>query len=419
MRQPLTRVRNPLTLPPVARRQENFPDWWLQLDISDRQREKIRAKFTLHRDGYSIWYRGGKRVFCGKATPPGEVEDRWEARRKEIDQKLDKAPPPFALPNLYRQVLSEFLIVQRARVNAPRNAIAERTYHNYVKALNDFGNFTHDGAKIADTPIRAIGPAHFGAYAATFATWKASGFDSIVTRVGSLFRWAVEMEYIDRYRPGPQFQRPDKGEIRSQRIDLTKSYTVDEVAKLYDAASHTVRCWIALGICAAFNNADIGNLPRSLIDLDTGVIDFRRRKTGKVRRVIPLPPDVVTLLKWYKRPDPIETEWDDLFFVTEYGNPYTRSRSKGGGFNPSNTVSRMFARLLEDTGVSTEGDGRNFSGLRTTHYNLAGKGWDHERMLVMGHAHGRIDLDHYLEEVGVERLREYVQHVWNQIKTAQ
>jgi len=399
-------------------RRHKARDWWDALDISARQREKIRADFTITRDGYAIWYKGQKRAVCGKSVPPDQVHARWDAKRYGID-KVGRPVARILAPNTYRQILAEFLINQKARVGAVRNPIQERTYHNYVKDLNDFGNFTHDGGKIADTPIREIGPAHFTAYAAKFAKWKASGFDSIVTRVGSLFRWAVEMEYIDRYRPGPQFHRPGKGEIRSERIDLTKSYTAAEVATLYNAANHTVQCWIALGICAAFNNADIGNLPRSLIDLDTGVIDFRRRKKGKIRRVIPLPSDVVALLKRYNRPNPTEAEWDDLFFITEKGNPFTRSRSRDGGYKPSDSISRLFSRLLEDTGVSTTADGRNFSGLRTTHYNLAPKGkWEFERLVVMGHAKGNVPLDSYLERLGVEDLRAYVEHIWSHIQIA-
>jgi integrase len=372
-----------------------------------------------HRDGWVRWYKGRTVFVCGRKTPLADVEDRWIAKKLAIDAAEKGQVPGLVTARTYRVALSEFLDIQEARVGAARNAIEERTYHNYVTALNDFGSFLFDGAKIADTDVRAIGPSHFSAYARKFGAWKASGFDSVVSRVGSLFRWAAEMEYIDRYRPGPEFRRPDKEEIRSQRIELTKSFAVADVAKLYDAAPHTVRCWIALGICAAFNNADIANMPRGVVDLAGGVIDFRRRKTRKIRRVIPLPADVVTLLKGYVRPEPADAKWKGLFFVTEHGNPYCRTRSRDGGYMPSDSISRLFAKLLESADVRTAGgDGRNFSGLRTTHYNLAPSDrWELERKIVMGRAKGDIDLDHYLERIGTDELGRYVEHVWNQVRS--
>src|SRR5581483_11109203 len=132
-------------------------------------------------------------------TPPEKIDDRWAARTKEVDAAAVAGPPAN-----YRDVLGEYLAIQKARIGAAKRPIADRTYHNYALILNAFGNFVVDGQKIADTPLADIGPRHFTAYAATFATWKASGFDSVVSRVSSLFRWAVEMEYIDRFRPGPE-----------------------------------------------------------------------------------------------------------------------------------------------------------------------------------------------------------------------
>ncbi len=405
----------------MPRRQTSFPQWWIDLPITERQREKIKASFTVTADGYVAWHkRMNKTVFaCGRKTPVEEVEDRWKAKVAKLDADARGEEIIDATDFLYRDALAEFLNIQKSRIHAKRNRIEERTYHNYEVALNAFGNFVVGGSKIADLPINEIGPIHFTAYAATFNKWKASGFDSVVSRVGALFRWAQQMDYIDRFRPGPQFRRPAKQDIRDQRIDLTKSFTPEEVATLYSAASHTIRCWIALGICAAFNNSDIGNVTRNVIDLDTGIIDFRRRKKGKERRVIPLPPDVVSLLKWYNRPDPVKPEWDDLFFLTEEGNPYTRTVNAAGEYKPSDSISRLFARLLEDVGVSTTADGKNFSGLRTTHYNLAPNDkWEFERKVVMGHAKGTVALDSYLERLGVEELRKYVEHVWSHVRTS-
>lgn len=393
------------------RKPNQIPDW------APQNPAKWPAGCTPYRDGWIRWYKGKSRHVCGKKTPVSEVEDCWIAIKVRIDSEAMPATiklPPAA--KTYRAVMSEFMAIQRARIGAEKRPIEPRTFHNYEVELNRFGNFIHQGEKVADTEFRVIGPHHLTAFAGEFVKWKASGFDSVVSRVGALFRWAVEMEYIERFRPGPEFRRPEKRDIRSQRIERTKSFTAAEVAAAYIAANHTMRCWIALGICAAFNNADIAHFNTEVYDPDTGLIDFRRRKKGKVRRVVPLPVDVRKMLADYDRPAPADPAWRKLVFISEEGNPY--SRSTGVDYKPTDTISRLTSRLLDDADVTVKGDGRNFSGFRTTHYNLAPTDkWNLERTIVMGRAQGSIDLDHYLEKVGIDELRHYVSYVWSLVKT--
>lgn len=394
----------------VRRIQTKFPDWWNELKISNRLREKLRATFTIHRDGYQVWYKGQPRIIR-KSLRPDAVEDAWKAKRKEIDRGV----PADAATLTYRLLLSEFLSIQKNRIGAAKRPLSERTYFNYVSDLNKFGDFVVDGGKIADMDIDAIGPVHFTRFAESMNGWKASGFDSVVCRVGTLFRFAVEMEYIDRFRPGPIFRRPARKELREQRIDRSFSFTVTEVATAYNGAGRTMKRWIALGICAAFVNSDVANMTRAAIDLNTGIIDFRRRKTGKVRRVIPLPPDVIRLLGRYRRPDPVSVEHADLFFISQKGRPYSVTKNANG--KPSNTISRLTSKLLVRLKIKQPGDKRNFKSFRTTFFNLAPRGgYDTERMIIMGRAQGTVDLDSYLEDVGIDRLRHVVNHVWGQVK---
>lgn len=367
------------------------------------------AGFTPNRDGWVKWYKGKTRHVCAKGTPLHEVVERWVIKRRVIDG-TDELPilTPRALT--YRLVLSEFLADCEHRVHTGKpHPLEQRTLDNYVMELNAFGAFKVDGRAIADHAIDEITPAAFSAYAKKFGDWKASGFDSVVSRIGSLFRWAVEMEYLDRYRPGPMFQRPGKAAIRDNRIDLAKRFEPAEVAKLYRAASHTMRCWIGLGVGAGFINTDIAHLPRACIDLQTGVIDFRRRKRGKIRRVIPLPDAVVDDLKRYRRPEPADALLADRFFLTGSGRSYLACPS---------TISRLFRELMQTCGLPL-GTGRNFTGLRTTFFNLAPRSAEYEieRKIIMGRAHGTIDLDHYLEDVGLDRLRHVVDHVWQQVSS--
>lgn len=365
--------------------------------------------FTWNERGQG-WYRShkGRSVYCGgRSASRGQVEKTFARKRDAIDNEQ-----PLGADRIrsYREVLSEFLAEQQGRVDAPTNGIKSRTLHNYVTQLNDFGAFVG-----GSTPIGEIGPEQFSKYAAKFAKYKPAGFDSIITRVSALFNWAVEMEYIDRYRPGPKFKRPDKQQIRDHRIDRTRAFTAAEVHKLYKAAPLVWKCFIGLGVCAAFNNSDIANVTRTAIDLDLKLVDFRRRKKGKIRRVCPLPDGVVANLKAYQRPEPIDPAYADHFFLTRNGHPYSRSRKADG--KPTDAISRLFPRLIEFAKVNAI-EGRNFAGLRTTFANLAPPGYRDEIEIIMGHAHGSVLLDNYLEGVGLERLKFVVDHVWALVSTS-
>ena len=104
MRQPLYGDFRSVASRPVERRHK-ARDWWDALDISARQREKIRADFTITRDGYAIWYKGQKRAVCGKSVPPDQVHARWDAKRYGID-KVGRPVARILAPNTYRQILA-------------------------------------------------------------------------------------------------------------------------------------------------------------------------------------------------------------------------------------------------------------------------------------------------------------------------
>jgi integrase len=388
-----------------------MPDW-------PPERSRWPAGFTATRDGWVRWYKGRTRHVCARSVPIAKIPDYWSDKKAAIDAGVGMAVDLGGVPS-YRTVLTGFIVDCEARVTTRKpRPMEQRTLDNYANDLNAFGAFRFRGVAVADMPIDLIGPEVFSAYARKFGAWKASGFDSIVSRIGALFRWAVEMEYIDRYRPGPKLQRPGKQAIRDERIDLSKTFEPAEFVKLYLAGNQTMRCWLGLGLCAAFINTDIAHVPRQCVDLAAGVVDFRRRKTGKIRRVCPLPVRVTEDLRSYDRPDPIDRAHADLFFITDRGKPYNACPS---------TITRLFTSLCEDAGVSV-GHGRNFTGLRTTLWNWWPRdGYDLERMIVIGrrlragtkHALvSVVDVDHYLEELGWDRLRHCVDTVWSKVSTS-
>jgi hypothetical protein len=140
-------------MPPPKGNQPELPEWWKALRVPPRLADRLLSKFTLTRDGYVLWYAGKTRRAAPKSLPPAEVDAAWEGRP----------------------------------ASAARNRLAERSYHNLVYELNRFGEFEHRGRKVADMPLADIGPPVFSGYARKLGAWKASGFDSVVSRVSGPF----------------------------------------------------------------------------------------------------------------------------------------------------------------------------------------------------------------------------------------
>jgi hypothetical protein len=81
-----------------------------------------------------------------------------------------------------------------------------------------------------------------------------------------------------------------------------------------------MRAMILLGVNAGFGNADCRRLPLSAVNLDAGIVDFARPKTGIPRRCA-LWPETVAAIRaaLAKRPAPKAEADAGLVFVTKYG----------------------------------------------------------------------------------------------------
>jgi integrase len=360
------------------------------------------------------WYRSyrNRPLYCGGAKATREQVEKNYARKRDAADNGERQPVEPAAMTLRDAISLYIAALEHRRDSGKPRRLSWRTFHNNVEAANKFGAFVG-----GDRQLDQITPADFSDYARKYGGWKHSGFDSVVCRVGTFMRWCRQMKYITEYEPGPAFQRPEKQDVQDDRIARTRAFTATEIALLYAAANPTIRCWIGLGICCAFNNSDIAHLTRDAVDLEQGIIDFRRRKTGRVRRVCPLPADVVADLSAYHRPEPQSDRDENLFFISTEGNAYARSRTEDGG-KPSNTISRLFARLIADTAGVAAIAGRNFAGLRTSFANLAPPGYRDAVENVMGHAHGTVLLDHYMETLELTRSRFVVDHVWGRVVSA-
>ncbi len=372
--------------------------------------------YTAHRDGWTRWYKGRTVFVCGKGTPLEQVEDCWITKK----QAVDEGSKVIASGLTIKLLCSQFMARQRRRMDTGRpTPLSARTFADYTRTLKEFA--THVGV---DKPCDHLGASDFESYARTFDGKAASSLARSVAYTKALFNWAAASGVMDRVAFGPDFKAPSAAVIRDQRIGKTKSYTAEEIRALWRHARREERLWMALGINGAMDNSDVSTLTWDLINWETGVIDFRRRKVGKVRRVIPLVPRVLRMLNEHRAAH----STGERIFSTPNGYALVRINTTGSAMKPIDFIALRWTRLMQRAGLrpkpTRDGSGerkttwvastdrRGFRSLRTTAANVFPAGYGDERNIVMGHSHGNTFLDNYLERLGVERIREAVSAVW-------
>ncbi|MGQ0637660.1 MAG: hypothetical protein ACT4QC_24040 [Planctomycetaceae bacterium] len=170
-----------------------------------------------------------------------------------------------------------------------------------------------------------------------------------------------------------------------------------------------MKAMILLGVNCGFGQTDLAKLPKSALDLDTGIVSFPRVKTAVPRR-IPLWPETVTAIRkaLKVRPEPRDPADADLMFVTKCGNRWTRISDKGG---PIDSIGLEFGKLL--TKLKLKRKGLNFYALRYVFGTISSDACDQVATnAMMGHLPASDDMPgRYRERVADERLRKVVDHV--------
>jgi integrase len=116
--------------------------------------------------------------------------------------------------------------------------------------------------------------------------WGPVTLGNVIQRVRVAIKFASDNGLIDRpVQYGREFKRPSRKVVRIDRARKgPKLFTADDIRPLLAAAGGAMRAMILLGINAGFGNADCGRLSQSAVDLESGIIDFPRPKTGIPRR---------------------------------------------------------------------------------------------------------------------------------------
>jgi integrase len=170
------------------------------------------------------------------------------------------------------------------------------------------------------------------------------------------------------------------------------------------AATVNVRAMLLLGINCGFGNADVGNLPLSVVNLDAAMIDFPRPKTGIARRC-PLWPETVAALReaLAHRPEPKDPTDASLFFVTRCGASWAKDKY-------TSPLVLEVRKLLKALGINGR-KGLGFYTFRHVFRTVADGAKDQPAAdLIMGHEVPHMSAI-YREGIADERLRAIADHV--------
>jgi integrase len=181
-----------------------------------------------------------------------------------------------------------------------------------------------------------------------------------------------------------------------------KLFTAVEIRGMIEAASVPVRAMILLGINAGFGNLDCANLPLRAVDLDAGVIDYPRPKTGIARRR-PLWPETVAGIRAALdcRPRAKSEEDDALVFLTRCGVSWAKDVG-------DSALTGEMRKLIRKLGINGH---RTYYTLRHIFRTVADESKDQPAVdFIMGHEVPHMSAV-YRETISDERLRAVAEHV--------
>jgi integrase len=365
---------------------------------------KPYPEFPLFAHAAGVW---AKKI-RGKLHYFGPWSDADAALEKYLEQKdalhAGRAPRPEAEGLTVKALANAFLTHKKSLLDA--GELSPRTWGEY-KETTDLLVAQFGKGRLVDD----LDPDDFAGLRAKVAKrWGPTRLRNFIQRVRSVFKHATDNGLTNKVvLYGQAFARPSQKVLRLERARKGKRlFTADEVRRMLGfppwrpAAGVRLEAMLWLGINCGFGNADCGTLPLTALDLDAGVIDFPRPKTGIPRRCVLWPETVAALRDTLAaRPEPKNAEHAGLVFVTKYGLPWARDNDPGA-------ITKEMAKLLRALGINGH---RNFYTLRHTFRTVADEAKDQPAAdYIMGH-----EVPHmssiYRETISDERLRAVAEHV--------
>jgi integrase len=362
---------------------------------------KPYPEFPLFAHAAGVW---AKKI-RGKLHYFGPWSDPDGAHKKYLEQKdalhAGRKPREESGGTTVKELCNRFLHAKGQARDV--GEITRRTWQDYKDACDLVVQHFGKGRLVSD-----LDPDDFAALRDKLARkWGPVTLGNVIQRIRVAFKFAFDNGLIDRpVRYGQAFKRPSRKVVRIDRARKgPKLFTAEEVRKLVSAAPAQMRAMILLGINCGFGNADCGHLQLPAVDLQRGVIDFPRPKTGIPRRC-PLWSETIAALTTAleSRPKPKDpAAHGELVFVTKYGLPWAKD-------SEDQTLAKEFGKLLRALDVNGR-TGLGFYTLRHTFRTVADESKDQPAVdFIMGH-----EVPHmssvYRETISDERLRAVAEHV--------
>jgi integrase len=334
----------------------------------------------------------------------GSWEDPDAALAKYLEQKdalhAGRKPREATEGVTVKQLCNHFLNAKQALVDS--GELSPVTWRGYKTACDEVVAQLGKSRRIDD-----VGPDDFAPLRNRMAKrWGPLRLGVMIQYTRCLFKHALDAGLIDRpARFGPGFKRPSKKTARLHKAAQgPKLFTAEEVRGLLGAAGVSMKAMLLLGINAGFGNTDCGNLPLSALDLEAGMIDFPRPKTGIPRRC-PLWPGTVAALReaLTHRPEPKDPAAAGLVFVTAKGGCWAKRTD-------DNPITKETTKLLRALAINGR-KGLGFYTLRHTFRTIADEAKDQPAVdFIMGH-----EVPHmssvYRETISDARLKDVTEHV--------
>jgi integrase len=340
----------------------------------------------------------------GKLHYFGPWADPDAALTKYLEQKDDlhagRKPRPDTVALTVKDVANAFLNAKADSRDV--GELSPRTWDEYHDACELLVSQLGKSRLVAD-----LDPEDFSNLRKHMARkWGPTRLGNVIQRIRCVFKFAGDNNLIGKLPCyGQGFKRPSKKTLRLNKAKKgAMLFTAEEIRRLLDKAGVQMKAMILLGINCGFGNADCGNLPLTALDLDRGIIDYPRPKTGISRRC-PLWPETVAAVREVlaHRPTPKDRADAGLVFVTRCGQSWSKVSSTG-------LLSRLTSRLLRELGINGR-KGFAFYALRHTFRTVADEAKDQPAAdYIMGH-----EVPHmssvYRESISDERLRAVTEHV--------
>lgn len=341
--------------------------------------------------------RGQLRYF-GPWSNPDAALTKYQEEKEALH--AGRKPRDASEGTTVKELCNKFLIAKQALVDS--GELTKRSWQDYKASCDLLVSRFGKRRLVAD-----LDPEDFAALRRRLAKkWGPVTLGNVIQRVRVVFKFAWDNGLVDRpVRYGQGFKRPSRKVVRIDRAKKgPKLFTADEIHRLLASAGTSMRAMILLGINCGYGNADCGHLPLSAVDLEAGMIDFPRPKTGIPRRS-PLWDETIQAIREALacRPKPKNEEHVGLVFITKYGLPWAKDTA-------DQTLAKEFGKLLRAEEINGR-MGLGFYTLRHTFRTVADESKDQPAVdFIMGHEVPHMSTV-YRETISNERLRAVTAHV--------